>query len=197
MKPLVLLALLFSTPALAAEAPLSGALVCAVRGALGTPWSHDTCAQVAGSLNATGRPRTLLAIGIIESRLRPHAVSRLIRLPDGRTAKDAGLLGTRCILAGKKCANLEIDGHPIPLKDLYRPEVNIAIANRIVEEKVKACGTRWPDCYNGNPSGSNKYGEQIAVLTASFTGVQSKGGSARVRAIAARILRFVFGIRIS
>lgn len=197
MRTLVLLALLFAIPAQADEAPVTGPLVCAVRGALGTAWSYERCASVAAALNQTGRPRTLLAIGIIESHLRPHAVSKRIRLPDARIAKDAGLLGTRCILDGKNCSNLSLDGHPIPLQDLYRPEVNIAVANRIVEDKVKACGSRWPDCYNGNPSGSNKYGEQVTVLTASFAGVRAPGGSPRIRAVAVRILRFVFRLRVS
>lgn len=193
-----LLTLLATSPARAAtEAPLTGTLVCAVRGALGTPWSATNCEDLAAALNETGRPRTLLAIGIIESRLRPHAVSRKIRLPDGRIVRDAGLLGVRCVLSGVRCSNLSIDGNPIRYSDLFRPAVNVAIANRIVEEKVRSCGSRWANCYNGNPSGSNKYSEQISVLTAAFSGAQAPGGAPRIRAMAEKILRFVFRTRRS
>jgi len=185
---------------------VTGAHVCAVEDAIRghlPAWSKEYCERLAHAYGLTPWPVTMLAISVIESNLRPNAVSRVLRLSDGRRAKDCGLTGVRCVLGSRgRCLNISFTGsngmalHPT-WRDLLIPEVGILLGAEIVRQKRASCGRRWPDCYNGNPSGNNRYGEQIAVLSSAFFGRLVSGGSARVRDIAKRILRSVFRMDVS
>jgi hypothetical protein len=174
------------------EPHVSSPLVCAaqnaVRGKRPT-WSVDLCRRLAFVLNGTARPRTLLAMAVIESDLTVRALSPMKRKAGGERVRDVGLLGIRCLLDQQgRCRNFPVGKEFLSIQELFYPEVNVLLANHLIRRKIAACGSHWPDCYNGNPSGSNHYGEQISVLSAALVGRKAPGGSARVRQLAKRLL---------
>jgi hypothetical protein len=85
--------------ALAAPAPrpISPDLVCLAKDALrgrAPAWSPETCEKIAEALAATGAPRTVFSISILESGLLENSSSPEVRLRKGRfTGKKARDIG--------------------------------------------------------------------------------------------------------
>jgi hypothetical protein len=193
-----------------AETPITPGLICQVKGAIrwkAPAWDRATCEQVALAINETPRPRTTLAMAILESDLRMDVA---VEARPG--VFDVGLLGVRCLLSPGSSAPARGDGprsagdskladeavgrcqngpaRGYTLAELKTPAINVRVAAEIMAEKRERHGKNWARFYSG-ASHENGYGRRVAVLAAALGGARLTTKCKRVRRLAELILAAV------
>jgi hypothetical protein len=212
MTPALLLVTLFA-PGHHAGVAVSPDLVCNVQRAIrhrAPAWEASTCRDVARAIEQTARPRTTLAMAVLESDLR---VGVAVEAKPG--VFDVGLLGVRCVvrpgftardtgsrsaeiltstqtqtdgmLAGR-CQNGPARGHT--LVTLADPVTNIHVAAQIMADKRARFGKDWAWRYNG-ASKPNGYSRKVRVVEAALGGVRLRTKCGRVRRLVELILAAV------
>jgi hypothetical protein len=156
-------------------------LVCTVAHALKQPWPVDRCQAVAAALATTREPKTMLAVAVLESDMRP--TKRHLR--NGPKVADVGLLGVACRLRHGRCTNWPVRG--LTVAALQDPRTNIMAAARVLAKKRARCGARALDCYAGDPDGSSGRTGDVRALVAAFAGVELQVKKARVRELVRKI----------
>jgi len=164
------------------------ALVCQVQNAIRfreSAWPVATCERVATALNSTPRPRTTLAVAIIESDLRPLVVATT-----RPGVHDVGLMGVRCVAlpSGGACLFGPARGYAVEeLKDL---EINVRVAAAIMAQKKAAYGKHWMRAYNGGTR-EHGYARNIAAIEKALDGKQVRVKNPRVRKMVRQIAESV------
>ena len=162
-------------------AAISSSLLCAVQSGIRfrePAWTPARCEAVAGALNKTAQPVTMLAVCIDESDLRPGVTSET----KGNVV-DVGLCGVRCVL-GKhdRCTNGPARG--LTVEQLKEPTRNIEVAARILANKPSL------RAYNGGTR-EHGYAARISAIVAALGGIQVRVKSKRMTKLTADIVRAV------
>ena len=177
-------ALLLAGVARADTADVTPSLVCSVQHAIRwrqPAWPDWMCLRVSDAVNnaakKTGqRPRTILAIAINESDLRPGAEHWYGQVKPGSSG-DLGLMGIRCILGRDMlCSNGALRGWKYPAAMAL--ENNVLLGARILANK------RTLNDYNGGEG----YADRIRAISAALVGVRVQASSKRVRKLIEQIL---------
>jgi hypothetical protein len=157
-------------------------LVCVVAHALKQPWSADRCQAVAAALATTREPKTMLAVAVLESDMRPHAVAW-----HGRHLVDVGLMGIRCRLGARRtCQNGPARG--LTPAQLANPVTSVMVAEDIMQWKRARVGKRRAlAAYAGDADGRSGRVGDVRALVAAFAGVELPVKKARVRELVRRI----------
>lgn len=173
-------------PAHGAEAKLTPSLICSVQNSVRwrePAWTPQKCGRVARSLNDSGLPRTLGAIGMQESDWRDHAVSW-----HGPNVVDAGFLGIRCLLdKHRRCTNGPAAGYTV--NQLLDAEINIKVGAAILASK-KSLGAY----HSATPELGEPYAARILVLVDALGGINTAARNAkgkRMRELVRKILKAV------
>jgi hypothetical protein len=158
------------------------ALVCTVAHALRQPWQADRCQAVAAALETTREPATMLAIAVLESDMRPHAVAW-----HGRRLADIGLMGIRCRLGARRtCENGPAKGKT--LAQLKDPVVSVMVAEEVMRWKRARVGHRRAvAAYAGDADGSSGRTADVGAIVAAFSGRELWVKSQRARELARKI----------
>ncbi len=200
----------YSAPADAAEADkpsVTPALVCQVQHAIRwreAAWPVVTCKQLATAFNHTLAPIQTMAIAVLESDLRPKAVSPETRpampkkkrghgkkhsarasgaWPAEARAVDVGLMGIRCVFVDKhKCINGLARG--LTVEQLKDPATNIAIGTRILANK------RSLQHYNGGTT-ERGYAAKVMAIMAALEGLRVETKHRRIKKLIEQILAVV------
>jgi hypothetical protein len=196
-----------SVPANAADGDktsVTSTLVCKVQHAIRwreAAWPTSTCKLLATAFNRTPAPILTMAIAILESDLRPRAISAETRpstpkktqvhgrskrapaaraLPEDMRAVDIGLMGIRCIfLRERKCLNGPARG--LTVEQLKDPETNIAIGARILASK------RSLQHYNGGTS-ERGYAAKVYAVSSALEGLRVETKHRRIKKLIEQIL---------
>jgi len=145
---------------------VTASLVCQIRQEMKRKpeWTSAECKQIAKALVETRRPRTALAIMILESCMWERAeaiVSPILR--------DVGLMQVRCRLddAGR-CENGAVAGYSP--EDLRDPITNLRVAKSIMDEKQRIHGASWRSHYGGCRKPSCLYARKVRAMETALSG---------------------------
>jgi len=175
---------------------LTPAKVCSVQHAIrwkAAPWTDQQCEARAREFSASGvrwgfDPSQLLAMAIVESDLRTHALRD--NGNGDRPAVDVGLMAVRCLLSPDvsrdKCRNRPVRGMDIP--QLMLPATNIDMGARILSTLHHGSLAG----YNGGPSPrEHGYPEKVWAIMAALGGVEVRVKGKRMRKLVHQIVSAV------
>lgn len=186
-----LLAFVVMAPAAAPQ--VDPDLVCTAQAAIrhrAEVWPLDQCVDAADSFNRTQAPVLTLAIGIVESDLRPDVVA----WPKPGKIADVGLLGVRCVVEHGRCTNWPVRG--LTIDELGDQAVNISAGERVLQKKKRLLGKRFLQGYNGETH-DHGYTASISAIMLALGGVEVKSPSPRIRKLVSQIAAAVRKLRRS
>jgi len=172
------------------------ALVCSAQHAIrwqDPAWTEQQCEARAREFATSGQrwgsaPVQLLAMSIVESDLRAHALRD--NGNGDRPAVDVGLMAVRCLLSPDvsrdKCRNRPVRGMSIP--QLIRPATNIDMGARILATLHHGSLAG----YNGGPNArEHGYPEKVGAIMAALGGVEVRVSGKRMRKLVRQIVAAV------
>lgn len=195
IRSIAILVTIIAGPSAHAADAVTPELVCNVKDAIrhrSPAWDREMCSRVAKAINETPRPRTTLAMAILESDLRPD-----VAVEAKAGTFDVGLLAVRCVLqpallpvdqSAGRCLVGPARGYT--LDELKDPVVNIRVAAEIMAQKRERHGNAWLSRYNGGTR-EHGYAGKVRAVAAALGGVRVGTRCKRVRKLIEQILAVV------